>query len=413
MDRSTSTKNQTLKPARRKLQKCDPKLKAKMAKRGSSDSTVSSNTNYGLALRPSTSREMAPVGSINSPTPPDLSDSKWNHYLDNDNRPLTSPTAAPEPDFKDYKSYREPRKNAIPEFSHLTIHDAAARPSLDSSSIPSPASSTSTTSAMRRQAKTPVFRIGQLERPVFGRENEALDKTSSVDLIAEQYRALIDTRPTDTESVHDDSHLDRRPSYDALEVPNIYLPRKSSETTRSRTHLEPPRATDHLRLSSRQSPRLSLRQSTHQSPTSDDSELVAFEEDVIYFKPISFDPEPSPSLHHQSFGQEPSSSRFSSHDNLSLQICLDLLTRELSSAVADRPQRNGPSTAALQIWVMIEAYERLRDQVTRMGLHDQEMKRVELIFNSWLGALYSIHNTLTGAVPPSESEYDGLEEDLD
>lgn len=395
MERSQSTK-----PARRKLQKCDPKLKGLKAKRGSSDSTLAKNftNNYNIGLQsPTTPRQMGSFGSLSKPSPPDLSDSKWSHYVDN--RPLASPASPLETQFKDFSAFREPRKRTLPEFSHLQINEATTRPSLDNTSIPSPASSTSTSSMMRRQAKTPVFRIGQLETPVTprempAREIEAPEKTSSVELIAEQYRALLETQD---HSDMDDAWSDRRPSHENLRVPQTYVSRKSSESSRSRTHLEPPpRQTNHGKNLPRR------------PPTPDDEGLVSFEEDAIYFKPISFSPEPSP---RQSLFKE--ASPHPPQDNLSLQICLDLLTRELSSALAARPNRTGSEAAALQIWVMIEAYERLQDQISSLGIENKELKQVGLMFNTWLSALYSIHNSMTGGGPHSESEYGDLEEDLD
>lgn len=160
--------------------------------------------------------------------------------------------------------------------------------------------------------------------------------------------------------------------------------------------------------------------------------MVAFEEDAIYFKPISFStdpsPEPSPGYSQLSFDSPTSTrppsqdyrpysrdNRPTSQDNLSLQICLDLLTRELSSAMADRPVRSGPDNAALQIWVMIEAYERLRDQVARMALRNGngEVGKVTQIFDTWLCALYSIHESMAAGAVLNEGDYSGLEESLD
>lgn len=217
-----------------------------------------------------------------------------------------------------------------------------------------------------------------------------------MELLAEEYRTLIGTHDlSDMESIYGDSQLDRQPSRDILEVPQSYTGRKSSESSRSMAYQKPPQVAEYQR------------QYPKRPPTPDDAGLVSFEEDAIYFKPISFSPEPSPRPSFESL--TPSQS---SEDNLSLQICFDLLTRELTSTIADRPQRGGPDTAALQILVMIEAYERLRDQVSKMGLEKRQMKEVGLMFNSWLSALYSIHNSMTGG-QASDSEYDGLEEDVD
>ncbi|KAF7547891.1 hypothetical protein G7Z17_g7411 [Cylindrodendrum hubeiense] len=405
MDRSmavASPAGQNLKPARRKLQKCDPKLKNLMGKRGSADSTASRNAEVPMSPPPS---------RHNQNGAPDLSDSKWSHYL----RPK-SLNGPPSPELSPRPAplvIRQPSQREIPEFSHLTVQDSNPRPSLDSSSIPSPVSSTSTASTMRRQAKTPVFRIGQLENPSYGRGLNIANKTSSVELIADQYQAILESRDgTETESIYEDSQAHANPwKANALEVPQSHLlpATRSMSRPRSRTHLEPLQ---------QPSPRF-------QSTITQDDDLVAFEEDAIYFKPVSFStdpsPEPSPSYSQYSFDPSRSSrppshyNRPTSQDNLSLQICLDLLTRELSSAMADRPVRSGPNNAALQIWVMIEAYERLRDQVANTALRNGngEVGKVTQIFDSWLCALYSIHDSMAAGAFPNEGDYSGLEESLD
>ncbi|KAH6981307.1 hypothetical protein BKA56DRAFT_673714 [Ilyonectria sp. MPI-CAGE-AT-0026] len=416
----SSPGTQTLKPTRRRLQKCDPKLKSLMGKRGSADSTASRNAEAAMPLQ-------SPRQNQNGA--PDLSDSKWSHYL----RPKTLISLSDELEPRPLV-VRQPSQRHIPEFSHLTIHDSGGRPSLDSSSLPSPVSSTSTASTMRRQAKTPVFRIGQLENPSYGRGLNVANKTSSVELIADQYRAVLESRDgTETESVYEDSNAPAEPwQVDAREVPRSHLLPDTHRMSRprSRTHLEPLQQT---------SP-------SFQSITPQDGDMVAFEEDAIYFKPISFStdpsPEPSPGYSQLSFDSPTSTrppsqdyrpysrdnrptsqdhrpysrdSRPTSQDNLSLQICLDLLTRELSSAVADRPVRSGPDNAALQIWVMIEAYERLRDQVARMALRNGngEVGKVTQIFDTWLCALYSIHESMAAGAVLNEGDYSGLEESLD
>lgn len=154
-------------------------------------------------------------------------------------------------------------------------------------------------------------------------------------------------------------------------------------------------------------------------------------------------------------------------DNLSLQICVDLLARELSSAVTHRssaaaataasqraatrsslanangsrdpqsltspksvpfiaPPNVDSAGSALQILVMIEAYERLRDQLVadarrkRHGTGSSvEVEQIEAMFGMWLKSLYQIHDSMTcssdedgsdGLDHTSESEYDSAEE---
>lgn len=176
--------------------------------------------------------------------------------------------------------------------------------------------------------------------------------------------------------------------------------------------------------------------------------MVAFEEDAIYFKPVSYSPEalspiqeddvddPTSPNYHPSYttfynpaGHGPISSPSSASspqpppprpDVLSLQIAMDLLTRELSSVVGN--DKRGPRAAAdvrsLQVWVMIEAYERLRDRVMEMnaGMPAEEVRALMGMFNMWIRALYGVHERLRdrGPVVVGLADVEGLQtEELD
>ncbi|KAH6958976.1 hypothetical protein DER45DRAFT_538298 [Fusarium avenaceum] len=420
---NTLSRSHSLKPPRRKLQKPDPKLKSlNKAKRGSTDSTTSS---------------LSPQSSLSSPSQrqmqngaPDLSDSKWDHYL----RPQSvfvpsEPEEHHGPTFHPiYEHYTghghqqesEPRscfspppqrqssQRHIPEFHHLTLQEHRARPSLDSSSLPSTASTASTSSIMRRQAKTPVFRIGQLEQHALARKaKDTQEKTSSVELIADQYNAVLESRdgPPALETYLPSNQSTYSFDDTPLQIPPYGAKRQSVRTSKTYSSMTavPRQLRPKLRTAA-----------TH------DTNVAAVEGDTIYFKPYSLSPPPSPDqtpgTPRHSWTDEfrpPLSSGHSFQENISLQIALDLLTSELSSVVSGRPQRNGQDTAALQIWVMIEAYERLRDQLTRQEPSNAEAQKVATMFDCWLTSLYSIHSSLTESTLPSPTEYAGLEEDLD
>lgn len=153
------------------------------------------------------------------------------------------------------------------------------------------------------------------------------------------------------------------------------------------------------------------------SPHSDDGTLVAFEEDAVSFMPGSVSPElPSPwgseHGHGHGHGHEqkrkpiPPARRASPAGSPSLQICLDLLGRELSSAANGSSLRPSAETSALQVWVMIEAYERLRDQVLGMHLDHEQEGSLDVMLNTWIKALYAVHDKMTGGDGHvSESEY--------
>lgn len=76
----------------------------------------------------------------------------------------------------------------------------------------------------------------------------------------------------------------------------------------------------------------------------------------------------------------------------------------------------GTDISSLQIWVMIEAYERLRDQVLEMGLQNEQVQSLEPMFDTWLSALNSIHDRMTSDAQSYGSHYDVTDlqaEDLD
>lgn len=287
------------------------------------------------------------------------------------------------------RSDRRPAPPIVPELSHLVTSNPQPQPP------PSPASAATSVPRTRRRAKTPIFSIGQLEalpRP----GNNTTGRTSSVDLIARQYTDLLESRPDPTYADADseppsprsgkfeERHGDRQ-KFEERHDDRQRLPirrRHSSINLREETlhatpkHLfEPPSAAV--------------------SPTSDDGTLVSFDDDAVYFKPFSFgEDEPgSPRSPHP----PPTDRRRPSADggNVSLQICVDLLTRELASAFVERPSRPSLSTSALQVWVMIEAYEKLRDRLAE-SRHVEGLGAVELMFDVWLRALCAIHDSMTG-----------------
>ncbi|ROV91069.1 hypothetical protein VMCG_09582 [Cytospora schulzeri] len=468
------------------------------------------------------------------PLPPDLSDSKWLEYirqsgylvpmeksprLESAKSPRLEITKSPRlecaksPRLESTKSPRiecakSPRldgirlqspsnnsnnnDNVVPEFAHLALDVPAKSPRRSpemhfprSDSPTKPASS----SPLRRHPKPPVIRIGQLEA-----DDEAAraDKASSVEPIADQYRALLESRSTEElradappppppprtrgeEGKQHDAET-RQASVDAIR--GAILRRRSPSQSNSPLPLPippppPPPTTAPPPPPPTSAPPVlpTLTPEWEQpegSPTSDGT-LVAFEEDAIYFKPVSYSPEAlSPILEDEAAADDPTaqnyqpSSSYTSFYNptatghghsysssststtstsnstsssssspqspqpppprpdvLSLQIAMDLLTRELSSAVRSNNNNNnnhnsneGLSRApaqqqqqqqqqqadvrSLQVWVMIEAYEKLRDQVLEMnvGMPVEEVRALMGMFNMWIRALYGVHERL-------------------
>ncbi|KAK0384708.1 hypothetical protein NLU13_7186 [Sarocladium strictum] len=434
-----------LKPVRRRLQKLTPKTKIFGAKRSSHDSGISTGDS------PAAPREMSSIGGNPGtgslaynpfadesalPLPPDLSDSKWLDYIERSGLMFHEPTvteSVPKP-------MRRKPSPIHPELSHLARADGA-RPSLDSASSGSVPNSASTASTKRRHAKTPVFRIGQLEGKIpakteggfgFGRDPWIAAKTSSVELIAEQYRALLEHRDAleeervrQLERDREERENDTAPSIHTTSssVYTAYQPEPAFARPSSPVDVSQEASARHACEDSSVNIILEpVRNSTiitQQTPTSTGGAYNGSDESAIYFKPVSVphshtaqcnplagDSDPSPSGQDQAVTNE-------TPDSLSLQICLDLLTKELSSIFADRSSRTGTSSA-LQIWVMIEAYERLQDQVACMDeLSEVHKRTMQMVFRSWLGTLYAVHDMMSGLASANERQLEALAEAVD
>ncbi|CAJ2505481.1 Uu.00g128750.m01.CDS01 [Anthostomella pinea] len=337
----------------------------------------------------------SPTQQLSLPLPADHANGRWLEQL------CRSGTLCHEDhSMRSERSQLRPTSVVIPEFAYLSIDDVISRKSLEQATDSPCFTASSPRPRTRRYAKTPVYHIGQLEGASV-RDPATAQNVSSVEHIAESYRALVESGCSLLrDPTPEPSPLPLKHSYETCVAGDYGADNFSLKTAVEFSELPPiiPPIMD--------------------SPTSDDGTLVASEEDATYFKPVSFSPPPSS---HQSSPrqtyehQEPDPTPVSSPDSPSLQICFDLLTRELSSAVSASPVRPSAETSALQIWVMIEAYERLRDQLLIMQLGDIQTSLMEAIFDMWLRTLYTIHDKMTGRYRlGSESVYGGLEaEDVD
>jgi hypothetical protein len=86
-------------------------------------------------------------------------------------------------------------------------------------------------------------------------------------------------------------------------------------------------------------------------------------------------------------------------------------------AVSNESPRAPADVRSLQIWVMIEAYERLRDQVMEMnvGMPVEEMRALMGMFNMWIRALQGVQERFRDRGRPGlVGAVEGLQaEDLD
>ncbi|KAI0836271.1 hypothetical protein F5Y06DRAFT_273775 [Hypoxylon sp. FL0890] len=307
------------------------------------------------------------------PETPDLNDGKWLEQLRKSGylcrtQPLVPPSHKPQ----------RHSMAVIPELAHLSVSEAKPGRELDKRASCVTPSSTSTASISRRYAKTPVHHIGQLENRSRREHETAAHRVSSVEKIAESYRALLESSCA---ILHEPSS--------PLRLEEAHHPAVDNYGTREDTIHEIPETS-----------------SATGSPHSDDGTLVAFEEETVSLKPVSILPEPPSPRVIRRKGELHPPPRRASPGSHSLQICLDLLGRELSSAVSGLSLRPSAETSSLQVWVMIEAYERLRDKIFDMHLDHTQERALNTMLDTWIKALYAVHDRMTGSDGhESESDY--------
>ncbi|KAK3292724.1 uncharacterized protein B0H64DRAFT_236182 [Chaetomium fimeti] len=323
-------------------------------------------------------------------------------------RPLESP------DLLKPETYRTP---ASPEFPQPIRRNPPPPPSPSSDFVPASPN-------MRYRTKpTSTSSVSQPKAPP-GTPN-TLYRTSSVELIAEQYNAVLESRYSPEHS--DGSEPPLTPQASEADEPVIFRRRRSWDYHQSET-------------SSRDSPHMA--ELPERSPISDDGTLVSFQGDAVYFKPLSCSPKqapllfspqseppPPPSVPLSLSRQQTSSADDNDNDNnndnddddddddddsLGLQISLDLLTHDLSSAIAGRrsrrPCRPSRATSALQVWVMIEAYERMRDQMAELSQSEERARAMRDMFDLWLRALYAVHGDMSRGAREEEGSSGGAGE---
>ncbi|CAG8950945.1 hypothetical protein HYFRA_00006342 [Hymenoscyphus fraxineus] len=92
------------------------------------------------------------------------------------------------------------------------------------------------------------------------------------------------------------------------------------------------------------------------------------------------------------------------HDEIGLGICMSLLTNELTTALfKQHPSEKQDRASGLQILLMIEAYETLREHVRKEVQDadiageevDSHVRNIEGILDRWLESLYSIYGSST------------------
>lgn len=389
-----------------------------------STTTTTTNNNNNVSPRASSDSGRAPPpgqgqksprspksGMMSVPPSPDLSSQKWLEYIRKSGYlcPMESSPHLQHTRSRSLTTHHANTNIVVPELAHLAIDIPAksTRRSLEerqrTTTTAAASSPRSASGSLRRYAKTPVLRVGQLEAEDVA---TAAGAPGGAEPIAEEYRALLRSRS------HDD--LQRGGAGDTRQ---ISIEAIRGATTRRRSPLLPaPSPTSPTPSEPEPQPEPAG------SPTTSDGTLVAFEEDTIFFKPVSFWPEPLSPIreghgggHDNNYDRSRDAGLLPQPGVLSLQIATNLLSRELSCAVSNEALRAPTDVRQLQTWVMIEAYEALRDQVLQMGLPADETEALGGAFDMWLRALYRVHDGFARENSgPSDEEVEAMQaEDLD
>ncbi|KAH6672335.1 hypothetical protein B0J14DRAFT_483010 [Halenospora varia] len=223
-------------------------------------------------------------------------------------------------------------------------------------------------SVKTRRAKTPVFYIGQLEN-----RRKSFDRTQA---LADQYRASLPARPF-------------TPAWDHN------LEKSSKRSLR--------------KIKCQQSLRDLMKEHSRSTSYSDCDTLVGSDVSESPTSPTQkFSEIQTPQKLHL---VDKASKRASLpeklildptiEDDVGLQICTNLLTNELASALfRQHPSEQEDRASGLQILLMIEAYESMQQDIRRELYEsqatghkmDSHVKYIDGILDQWLEALYAVYD---------------------
>lgn len=315
-----------------------------------------------------------------------------------------------------------------PEITHLRSNSTTAaaaaafrRPSLDNlGALPKVQQMLSRRSPKTRYAQQQHKEKEQQQQRNRSQDHGRLKKKASVELIAEQYRAMLDYKDRLEEgfAYDEDEEAPPVPEKDDVNVePELPLlqPRKfsggngSSSHSRSRSRSPGERVSPRTRTPPQREvvlerpPVVTVEDAGDMSPQSDCT-LIGFEEDVIYFKPVSFGPSPPASPKPEVRPRKKSADRgptppLRTHkETRQLDIGLDLLHGELSSSLARgggcHRRQSEDRLSDLQLTIMIDAYENLRERTKTMDLADGDRENMARMFESWVSTLHNIRGSL-------------------
>ncbi|KAH8176975.1 hypothetical protein LIA77_02057 [Sarocladium implicatum] len=237
-------------------------------------------------------------------------------------------------------------------------------------------------SLSKRSLLAKPFKISQLDGSAPRRaEIRVIKRKASVELIAEQYQAFLESRDAEEEShAGHEEFDDDEATPTSEEAPMLLLP----------TRFDPDayRAEMEGRNQERDfSPSASPASSVC---TLVDFEAVEAEQDVIYFKPVSF---PSRSNRSRSDSQGCDKPLPMPPPTVEpLQTCVSLVVEDMATKFPTSPHPASLGAGGYEINTMIEVYERVREQLNSSELGYAEQKSVRAMFDCWLAALHTMHH---------------------
>jgi hypothetical protein len=276
----------------------------------------------------------------------------------------------------------------------------------------------------RTRAKTPVFRIGQLE------EKTCLETRKDIDManvFAQQYQEALPSRaftplPQVTAQNTHQNGLRRIKCHDSLRniVKSIPENDQVSEFAKldciandspTRGSLSDPDALQYsiadncltkLHSSKSRFPRGSFESQFNRRHSSDSETLIGSDSGMSPNSPAlrSFSKSDLDTIKMTRDCQVSSTQEgFPDSNTVGMQLCMDLLTNDLATALyRQHPAESGNRVSGLQILLMIEAYEALQQQLREemlsshvTGFSEEHAKTVESTLNHWLQALRSIY----------------------
>lgn len=241
-------------------------------------------------------------------------------------------------------------------------------------------------SLSKRSLLAKPFKISQLDGSAPRRaEIRVIKRKASVELIAEQYQAFLESRDAEEEEpqTSPDSSCELEP---------ILLPALQEAPTLLQPTRYDPNA---FRVPSDRRRQDVEYASPSASPASSAGTLVDFEaveseEDVIYFKPVSFPSHPTRARSESQGCDKPLPRPPPSAEPL--QKCVSLVVEELSTTMPLPQTERGSNSRSLEINTMIEVYERVRGQLDSSEMGRTEQDSIRSMFDCWLAALHTMHH---------------------